>query len=292
MILKKYIILIIIIMLMNITYADSKSYALATGKADYTRLQYLNEAVNPYSISFLKKYINRGNKVLDIGCGPGLLSEKIAELVGDTGEVYAIDISKAQIDLARERQQSNNIKNVHYYVMDAMSLSALKPKFDVVYIRFALIHLRDPYSVAKQVKQVLKPGGYLLIEELAGNDTIVSIPKDVRLDLVKKVDSLQEEVQQTNFAIGLTYGDFLANNGFMVMSNKFVHPKLDTLNKRQNFSLGMESLTDTLVKHKKITKSELTKMIGQVKEMEADLDIDLYFYKMGQLAVVYLENLP
>lgn len=265
-------------------HADSDSYALVTGSADYQRLKYLNAAVNPYSLQFLKKYIKQGDNVLDLGCGPGILSASLSRIVGITGSVVGIDISKEQIKIAQRNVAKNKINNVKYIAKDINNISELSQKFDVVYIRFVLIHVRNPYEIIDKAKKVLKPGGYLLVEDVAGNDTIMSVPKDLRLDLVKKIDALQEEVQQTDFTIAETLAEHLDSNGFVVVDNQFVHPKLDTLPKRRNFSLGMRSLEKSLLKHNKISKKKLHFMIKQVEKMENNHKIDLYFYKIGQIA--------
>ncbi len=262
------------------------SYALATGKEDLRRLQYLNEAVNPYSLEFLKKYIKKGDRVLDLGCGPGIMSQKIASLVGVDGSVLGVDFSKKQLALAKKIASSEQFGNLSFERASADDLSKIKGKFDVVYIRFLLIHMRNPYEVAEQVKTVLKPGGHLLVEELYGNNTIKSRPYDYRIELIKKVDNLQEEIQKSDFTIAKTYGKFLAKNGYKVIANKTSQPKLDTPSKRRNFSMGMRSLEKTLIEHNKISKRKLRSMIQRVEKMEGNKKIELHFYKMGQIAAV------
>lgn len=259
----------------------SESYALSVGKADLQRLQNLNEAVNNYSMILLEKYVKPGDSVLELGSGIGLTSQEIAKLVGNKGKVLAIDISNEQLYVARDL-----VKNpLPGLVFKQSSVYDLKVKgvYDVVYARFLLIHLTDVNKAVQEAVKHLKPGGYFIVEELKGNNTIASSPKDRRLEFVKEIDSLQEEVQQTNFSIAETLDKILEANGLNVVYKNAIHPKLDTLNKRRNFSMGMRSLEETLVKHDKISRENLHKKIKEVEKMEEDHKVDLYFYKMGQV---------
>ncbi len=263
---------------------ETRHYLIATGSEDYERLLILNEVVNPYSLPFLKRYIKLGAKVLEIGCGIGLMSQEIAKLVGDKGTVLGTDLYEDQFANAQKLSSGICIKGLRYQKASAYDLSGIGKDYDVVYMRFLFIHLEDVTKALDQIKTVLKPGGLILIEELVGNDTIANDPKDIRLAYVRKMDDLQEEIQKSNFAIATSLGETLETNGFKVVSDKVVHPQLDTPNNRRLFSLGMKSLEESLIKNEIITREESQTMIKEVEDMEADASIKLYFYKIGQIA--------
>ncbi len=266
----------------NSVFAEkSESYALSVGKADLQRLKNLNEAVNSYSIELLEKYIKPGDSVLELGSGIGLTSQKIAKLVGNKGKVLAIDISNEQLFIARDLAK-DPLANLTFKQSSVYDLK-VRGTYDVVYARFLFIHLTDVNKAIQEAVKYLKPGGYFIVEELRGNNTISSSPKDHRLDFVKEVDSLQEEVQNTNFSIAETLDKTLEVNGLNVVYNGTINPKLDTLNKRRNFSMGMRSLEETLVKNDKISRENLHQKITEVEKMEEDHKVDLYFYKIGQI---------
>ena len=69
---------------------------IVTGGTNLRKIQYLNDAVNPSSKEFIQQYIKEGDHVLDLGCGPGLMTQKIAQIVGKKGHVLGIDISNNQ----------------------------------------------------------------------------------------------------------------------------------------------------------------------------------------------------
>ncbi|HUX78724.1 MAG TPA: methyltransferase domain-containing protein [Alphaproteobacteria bacterium] len=263
---------------------ENDNYLLETGKKDYERLLLLNEITNPYSIPFLKKYIKPGQKVLEVGCGIGLMSQEIAKIVGEKGSVTGTDLNEEQLAIAQDLISSQYLKRLHFQKASVYDLSEFRDNYDVVYVRFLFIHLEDVTQALDQIKGVLKPGGFLLVEELAGNNTIASDPKDARLAYVRKVDDLQEDLQKSNFTIAKILGVLLMKNGFTIISDQGAQPKLDTQKKRRFFSLGMKSIEEALVKNEKLTREGSQAMIKEVEKMEKDESTNLYFYKIGQIA--------
>src|SRR5262245_5326606 len=78
-------------------------YVLATGKAAAHRLQVLHNLYGPGARRvLLHAGLQPGMRVADLGCGGGMVTTLLAELVGPTGQVVGIDFSGAQIAQARE----------------------------------------------------------------------------------------------------------------------------------------------------------------------------------------------
>jgi len=94
------------------------------------------------------------SNILDIGCGRGVFTEKIAV----TGaKVTGIDIVPDEIDYAR-----NRLSGVKYYCLAAEDLAKLEKTFDLIVSRFCFHHLDFP-EAAESIKASLAPGGQLLI---------------------------------------------------------------------------------------------------------------------------------
>jgi|GEM_PF-6892823 len=106
-----------------------------------------------------------GEKVLDVGCGDGSVSLMLAERVGASGRVYAIDISEEKLLLLEERAASlgfTNITTIHGHA------EAILPTFesvDAVYARFVLMHVDEPRQLLKQMQRALSIGGRAVLEE-------------------------------------------------------------------------------------------------------------------------------
>ena len=101
-----------------------------------------------------------GAQVLDVGCGTGLLTEHVADLVGPTGRVLGIDPLPQRIALARGRARDN----LGFEVGEAADLSTLAADaFDAVLLNAVFHWLPDKAGPLRQFKRVLRPGGRLAI---------------------------------------------------------------------------------------------------------------------------------
>jgi len=139
-------------------------YVLATGDAAAKRLQILN---NIYGIGaqqiLCEAGIQPGMRVADLGCGVGMVTRLLAELVGPEGEVVGVDLSVDQIEKAREL--CGSFSNVSFVAASATDSQLPPESFDLVYSRFLLIHLTEPEMALREMHDLLKPGGILVCED-------------------------------------------------------------------------------------------------------------------------------
>lgn len=97
-----------------------------------------------------------GEAVLDIGSGPGFLTQSIAEHVGQSGCVHGVDVSP---DMVARSQARNASDTVIYTVEDASALSANDASFDVVVSVQVAEYVADITAFCREVFRVLRPGG-------------------------------------------------------------------------------------------------------------------------------------
>lgn len=148
--------------------ADSQSacdprYALATGEAAAYRLHVLHSVYGPGTRRVLHDAgLRRGMRVADLGCGVGMVTSLLREMVGAEGEVVGVDFSAAQIE---EAQARNGETNVHFVEASATETGLPRGHFDLVYSRFLLIHLPDPHAALREMLALLKPNGILVCED-------------------------------------------------------------------------------------------------------------------------------
>ena len=145
------------------------NYIIGVGKDDEERLSLLNELFGKTSKDLLLKAgLTSGMRVLEVGCGTGNMTGWIGKQVGSDGYVTAVDISSEQIQIAKENcSQSNNITFVESSLFD------LSPaiKFDLIYSRFLIMHLPNPFEGLQYLTQLLKPNGILVSEEATNSVT-------------------------------------------------------------------------------------------------------------------------
>ena len=140
-------------------------YVLATGDAAVNRLRILHNVYGPGTRQvLLRAGIEPGMSVADFGCGTGMITQLLAELVGPAGEVTGVDYSGAQVDQARALLPSE-FTNVRFVEASATDTNLPRESFDLVYCRFLFIHLTDPEAALREMRALLKPGGILVCED-------------------------------------------------------------------------------------------------------------------------------
>jgi SAM-dependent methyltransferase len=141
-------------------------YALATGPAAVRRLHVLHNIYSPAGRRvLLKAGLKEGMKVADFGCGVGVVTRMLAQMVGSEGSVTGIDVDGAQLAEARELCEAGGLTNTSFIEASACETGLPRDSFDLVYCRFLLLHLPDPISCLIEMREVLKPGGILVVED-------------------------------------------------------------------------------------------------------------------------------
>lgn len=102
----------------------------------------------------------RGERVIDIGCGAGSTTVRLAELVGGDGHVLGFDISPTMIDGARSHAEAHGAENVSFAVGDAM-VEPFEGDADAVFSRFGVMFFSDATAGFANLATALRPGGRL-----------------------------------------------------------------------------------------------------------------------------------
>ncbi len=99
-----------------------------------------------------------GDRVLDIGCGFGDTTRRLAELVGPEGEAVGIDVSAPFVDLAAEEAAAAGLANVSYRLGD-VQIADLGGPYDYVFSRMGVMFFANPVQALRNVRGALRPGG-------------------------------------------------------------------------------------------------------------------------------------
>jgi SAM-dependent methyltransferase len=103
----------------------------------------------------------KGEHILDIGCGCGQTSLDLASRVGDAGSVLGVDISKPMLEVARRRPLPAKDLHVTFELRDAQSDDLGRERFDAVFSRFGVMFFSDPMAAFVNIRKSLKPTGRL-----------------------------------------------------------------------------------------------------------------------------------
>lgn len=103
--------------------------------------------------------LRRGERVLDIACGTGLVSFAAAEIVGPDGYVLGTDISAGMVERARGRAESHGMRQVQFERADAEETNLPATVFDAALCSLGLMYVPDPVAALAAMRRSLKPRG-------------------------------------------------------------------------------------------------------------------------------------
>jgi 2-polyprenyl-6-hydroxyphenyl methylase/3-demethylubiquinone-9 3-methyltransferase len=131
-------------------------------------------AINPLRLGWIQEQMSpeapgdalKGNKVIDVGCGGGILAEAMAVAGGD---VTGIDLADKSLTVAKLHSLESGV-SVKYQSISAEDLALRQPgEFDVVTCMEMLEHVPDPASVVRACADLAKPGGWLFFSTINRN---------------------------------------------------------------------------------------------------------------------------
>jgi len=141
---------------------------------------------------------NGNQDFLEAGCGNGLVTKYLAEKYG--ASVTGIDIDPQQIALARK--EAEDMQNIRYLEADTTSLPFGNRKFDIVLSFGVLHHIENWLDALKEIKRVLKPGGYFLYADIIYPERITSMDRSSNMSfglVTIDIDELNSFLEKFGF---------------------------------------------------------------------------------------------
>ena len=156
--------------------------------------------------------IRPGQRILDAGCGPGKTTSIISEIVQPGGLAVGVDFSERRIDYAKKNYGGK--KGVEFFIRDLRDPIELG-EFDAVWVRFLLEHYRTgSIEIIKNLKDCLKPGGYLCLLDLDHNSmNHYELPEQIEKLLPKILKKLEKYYNFDPYS-GRKLFSYLYDNGF------------------------------------------------------------------------------
>ncbi len=173
-----------------------------------------------------------GERVLDVGCGPGFLARELAMTVGPRGQVVGVDSSEPMLALARAR--CAGFDQVQLVLGQAEALNEADESFDVVACTQVLLYVESVERALGEMHRVLKPGGRIAIVETDWRGAVIGGPDPVTNRLM--LDAWDASVPSPNLPTRL--GPLLRRQGFTAISVEAI-PLLRTSYTPDNYAVGM-----------------------------------------------------
>jgi len=145
-------------------------YVLGTRNDESTRLGLQHRLWSAATHTLWEKaQVVPGQSVLDIGCGPGHASMDLAQIVGPTGRVIAIDESATFLKQLHDNAVSRKFHHIERVLGDVQDLTAVLAheagQIDLAYARWVFCFLSNPGAVIDGLSTLLKPGGRVAVQD-------------------------------------------------------------------------------------------------------------------------------
>lgn len=162
--------------------------------------------------AFFDQYLRAGMRVLDAGCGPGSITQGMAQRVAPA-EVIGVDFAESQIDRAKKDAAAQGVRNVRFLKTGCYSLPFENETFDGVFSHALLEHLSEPKKALAEFHRVLKPGGHAGVCSPDFGGLVISPESKALSEAIAAYAALQAK-NGGDLYVGRKLGVYLAESGF------------------------------------------------------------------------------
>ncbi len=173
--------------------ATPREYVLGTGDDELARLGLQHRLWSDAAHAAWKNAnLRPGERVLDVGCGPGFASLDLAQIVGPRGAVVGVDESEAFVAYANGQAASRGLPQFSAVVGDVQKLAGVLAGgagasasgahgggggFDLAYARWVLCFVPDPGAVVREAGALVKPGGRFIVHDYFNYEAMAMAPR-------------------------------------------------------------------------------------------------------------------
>jgi len=197
--------------------AVEREYVLGTDADELRRLGFQHQvwAATTARLWELARF-GPGQRLLDLGCGPGYATADLAPLVGTTGEVVAVDVSRRFLASLEQLVAARGLHNVTWLEQDATTLELAPESLHGAFARWVLCFTPDPAAVIAGVHRALAPGARFAVMDYANYEAFTMAPASVAIDRVIAATGRSVRLHGGDFSVGRALPQLMHAAGFEV----------------------------------------------------------------------------
>jgi SAM-dependent methyltransferase len=194
--------------------------------------------------------------------------DALAKMVGPTGHVTGIDANRAQLEQASELCGREGLSNTSFVEASAYETGLPRNYFDLVYCRFLLLHLEDPKSCLREMRNVLRPGGVLVVED-GDLSTAGSIPPSA-MDAFAYLFGQLGRARGLNYSVASDLYQLILGAGFSEVNLEIHQPAILRGENRYFLKWSVEEAGPALVHEGIISADALAGTLAAMEEVAED----------------------
>jgi len=162
---------------------QERDYVLGTHDEEVERLGLQHRVWRPRALDAWRRAgFTVGQTLVDVGCGPGHAAVDLAEIVGPTGRVVAVERSRRFLDALRAVSDRRGLKQIEPVELDLAESDLPVGVADGAWCRWVLCFVKDPRGVLARIGGALRPGGAIVIHEYFDYSTWRLAPRSPEIE--------------------------------------------------------------------------------------------------------------
>lgn len=205
--------------------SQDRDYVLGTHDEEMSRLALQHRVWRPRALDAWRRAgFTLGQRLLDIGCGPGYASIDLAEIVGPAGRIVAVDRSRRFLDALEATRLQRGLDNITILERDLDATDPLPDSADGAWARWVFSFVKQPRALLARVGAALKRGGVLVLHEYFDYSTWRLVPRSREIEEFVQAVMESWRVNGGEPDIGLDLTVWLEELGF---ATRALHPIID-----------------------------------------------------------------
>jgi len=203
-----------------VTMSDTEhDYLLGTHDAELVRLGFQHRVwAGPTADAWERGGFRPGATILDVGCGPGYATLDLAQLVGRSGRVIAVDRSERFIGHLEAERRHLGLTQIETRLEDLESLSQAEASVDYAFARWVLCFVPRPDELVARVARSLRPGGTFVVMDYCNYEGFCVAPRSEVIE--RGIAAVAESFRRAggNADVGRDLPEYMLRAGLEVQS--------------------------------------------------------------------------